>query len=249
MPTESVVARIEKQLEEAGLHAAVEQEGNVITLSGEVQSTGDREAAEEIAASVAPDKRIDNNLEVEMILPETAGHLTSDEPSLSDLPDTVADIEDMGAEIDPDLTDQNLLTDPHAAVGSPTGAPGESASDPVQEGDEVYFPPTDPVITIDRHGQAEVLGGFSPDSMDEIEVAPSASDGLPGDEALADAIRRELREDSATTDLQVDVLVRNGIARLRGRVPTLEDAENAEDVAGRVPGIEEVREELEVVGL
>lgn len=53
----------------------------------------------------------------------------------------------------------------------------------------------------------------------------------------------ELREDAATTDLRVDVLVWDGVVRLRGTVPTLEDADNAEAVAARVPG---VREELEV---
>ena len=37
-----------------------------------------------------------------------------------------------------------------------------------------------------------------------------------------------------------------GIARLRGLVQDLDDAENAEEVAARVPGVIEVREELDV---
>ena len=73
--------------------------------------------------------------------------------------------------------------------------------------------------------------------------------GRPGDEAIADAIRRELREDALTTDLTIRVTVRDGVAHLRGSVPSLDDAESAEEVAGRVPGVREVIEELDVAGL
>ena len=91
-----------------------------------------------------------------------------------------------------------------------------------------------------------MLGGFSASSMESVEVAPSASDNRLGDEAIEDAIRRELREDASTTDLNIQVLVRQGVARLRGTVADLDDAENAEAVASRVPGVREVVEELEV---
>ena len=37
----------------------------------------------------------------------------------------------------------------------------------------------------------------------------------------------------------------NGAVRLRETVPTRRDAENAEDVASRVPGVIEVRDETE----
>jgi len=84
--------------------------------------------------------------------------------------------------------------------------------------------------------------------MDSLEVAPSAEDGMPGDEAIADAIRRELREDAATTDLRIRVVVRQGIVRLLGKVPTLDDADNAESVAARVAGVRELIEELDVEG-
>jgi osmotically-inducible protein OsmY len=108
----------------------------------------------------------------------------------------------------------------------------------------VYTPPDDPVITTDAHGRAQVLGGFG--EVDDVPVERSAMDGRPGDEALADAIRRELREDAATTDLEIFVAVREGVAHLRGRVADMDDAENAEAVAARVPGVREVVEELEV---
>jgi BON domain len=122
------------------------------------------------------------------------------------------------------------------------------AEDPV-EPDPAYFPPTDPVIGTDRQGNVTVLGGFEPTSMSSVEVDPSAEDARPGDEALADAIRRELREDAATTDLDLEVQVERGVARLSGTVPSLEDAENAESVASRVPGIREVADETDVQGM
>lgn len=114
----------------------------------------------------------------------------------------------------------------------------------VEEGAD-SFPPTDPVVTTDPHGRTEVLGGFGEDALEETEVDRS-SDGRLGDEAIADAIRRELREDAATTDLPIQVFVRQGVAHLRGRVSGLEDADNAEAVASRVPGVRDVRDELTV---
>jgi hypothetical protein len=41
-------------------------------------------------------------------------------------------------------------------------------------------------------------------------------DGRPGDEAIADAVRRELREDATTTSLEAEVLVHAGGVHLRG---------------------------------
>lgn len=134
------------------------------------------------------------------------------------------------------------------ALGEEAGIEAPSAALAFEE-EPAGFAPIDPVVTTDERGRLEVLGGFSPDSMSEVEVEPSAEDRLPGDEALADAIRRELREDAATTDLRIGVAVRRGEAHLRGVVPTLEDADNAEAVAARVPGVLEVVEELDVPGI
>jgi osmotically-inducible protein OsmY len=63
---------------------------------------------------------------------------------------------------------------------------------------------------------------------------------------LAEAVERELREDAATTSLSIDVFVRRGIVHLRGWVPGLEDADDAEAVAARVPGVIDVVEEIDV---
>jgi len=80
------------------------------------------------------------------------------------------------------------------------------------------------------------------------EVEPSAEDIWAGDEALAEAIRREPREDASTSDLQIDVTVRHGVPYLRGRVSGLVDVENAEAGADRMPGVRDGVEELPVQG-
>ena len=56
---------IEKELEEqAGIYAVAESSGDEITLSGLIESEADRQKAHEIAASLAPGKRIIDNLEI-----------------------------------------------------------------------------------------------------------------------------------------------------------------------------------------
>lgn len=91
---------------------------------------------------------------------------------------------------------------------------------------EPYFPPTDPVI-----GEAPI---------DSLEP------GGQGDEALAERVRRELAQDASTTDLDLSVEVRDGVATLRGRVQDLADVDNALAVAGRVPNVVDVVDEIEV---
>ena len=72
--------------------------------------------------------------------------------------------------------------------------------------------------------------------------------GLLGDALVGAGEAYGACEDAATTDFEIDVLVRQGVVRLRGAVADLDDAANAESVAYRVPGVREVVEELEVGG-
>ena len=147
-------------------------------------------------------------------------------------------------DLEPSLTDQEILDDPMAASGG-----ADDLVDPVAEGDEVYVPPIDPVIATGAQGETRVLGGFSTDAGAQAPPRRSASDGQIGDEALVDAVLSALRHDAATADLVVDVTVEQGIVRRHGRVAGLEDVDNAEAVAGRVPGVVDVIEELHVVEL
>ena len=151
------------------------------------------------------------------------------------LPQGAADLRAADDQLEPDFA---------AERGQTTSLDGAGV-EPDENAESAYSPPNDPVIGTDRHGNVRVLGGFSNSSMDSIAVARS-SDGTLGDEAIAEAILRELREDAATTSLQIDVTVRNGVVRLHGRVADMSDSESAEEVAARVPGVVEVIEELTV---
>ncbi len=121
----------------------------------------------------------------------------------------------------------------------------EARDEEEAEGAEPYFAPTDPVLGGDGR---EVVGGLEETSMDSLDVDPSTIDEEPGDEALAEAVRRELQEDALTSHLDLDVQVRRGIAFLRGTADDLEDTDSAAEVASRVPGIRQVVEQLATRG-
>jgi osmotically-inducible protein OsmY len=242
---QSLTERIEQRIQrEAGLVVTVDQRDRVISLTGLVDSEEARQAAEDIARAAATSHWIENNLEVQEVFPFPASDLALPARTSEEEDDLVGEeIELLGGELEPDFTDEEPLHDPMAAIG-----PSSSMDDEVGEGDGVYVPPTDPVISLDEWGNPRVLGGFSPTSED-VEVGRSALDGAPGDEALRDAILTELHEEAATTAFDISVHVRNGIAYLRGRVADLDDAEAVEEVAHRVPGVKDVLEDLEVAGL
>ncbi len=122
---------------------------------------------------------------------------------------------------------------------------GESVSEA-----EPYFPPTDPPVKPDRSTDGvEMLGGFAK-TADDLDAATANLPGVPrGDDELHDAVVAALRADAATTDLALDVEVRDGVVLLRGSVASLEDVDLAESVAARIPGVQEVQEELEIEGM
>lgn len=176
--------------------------------------------------------------------PDRAGpgriEVIAEEPDLTTSPHSLGESDAVEADVEPSLIDQEILTDPMAAAGGQ-----DDSADPGADGDEVYVPPSDPVIASGPHAETRVLGGFSSDATDGGRPLRS-SDGQIGDEAIADAVRSALRHDAATTELRVDVAVEGGIVRLFGTVAGMEDVDNAEAVAGRVPGVVDVVEELQV---
>jgi osmotically-inducible protein OsmY len=216
-------------LDAAGLNVLVGQTNGVLVLTGVVGSAEARQAAEDIATAASPGLRIQNDLEIETELPVDVAAFQAGEPT-AEVAEDLDELAIANGELEPDFTDLPLESTP---VDSEAGA-------------EPTFAPTDPVIGMNQHGRAQILGGFGSDSMASIEVEASAEDTLPGDEALAEAVERALKEDAATTSLNVEVFVRRGILHLRGWVPGLEDADNAEAVAARVPGVVEVVDEIDV---
>ena len=243
MAEESRAAQIARAVREvAGLDVVVEDADGVITLEGVVDSERDSQAAEDIAADLAGDADIDNALEVQDLLPLSVDAFVSEQRS-AEIIERLPEAGEPEVELNPDFTDQELAHDPFAVSGSTDGVDdGEDAHD----GDHVYVPPTDPVSSTDGHGEAVVLGGFGITATDDVGTDVLVDDHGYGDEAISDAVRRELREDAATTDLEVRVVVRNGVVHLHGAVPDLVDADAAEEVASRVTGVREVREELDI---
>jgi len=238
---QALAARIKRQLQQQ-MHfdgaVAIGKDGAVY-LSGHVPSRRERQQALRVVHELSGGAPVQDDLFVERDLPDDRDPFAVDDLAEEPEAETVIGTLSPEAELGPDFTSQPLDTDDLNVVGA-------LDDEPDAEPDPVYFPPTDPVITEGPHGELEVAGGFEATSMDSEDVAPSVEDNRPGDEALVEAIQRELREDAATTDLRIHVVVTNGIARLYGHVPDLTDAENAEEVAGRVPGVREVIDLLDV---
>ena len=141
-----------------------------------------------------------------------------------------------------DRQDIDDIPDAEIEVGPPDN-PG--AIDPAEavEGAEPYFPPTDPVVRQGPDGETKIAGGFG---TGEVPTTPAraVTRDMPSDEALEDMIHRQLRLDASTAHLHLHVGVLQGVVRLQGTVDDEADADNALAVAGDVPGVVEVIDEL-----
>ncbi len=234
---EALLARLTTILEEAGFYLVAELRDGVVTLSGEIDSEENRQAALDIATALAEPRglRIDDDIDVMSVAPDQVGRAAEQVDDAFAYVDPDADPLAQfapGVEMEPDFTGDVGTTDPQEAAAEA----------------EPYFFPTDPVVRpASGDEQLEVLGGFGATSMDNL--AGAAGFDERNDDDISQAVLRELGEDALTSDLVIQVDTRNGVVRLRGEVPSLEDAENAEEVAGRVGGVQEVREELAVTGL
>jgi BON domain-containing protein len=141
-----------------------------------------------------------------------------DRQDIDDIPDSEIEIEPFNAPVE---------TDPTEAV----------------EEAEPYFPPTDPVVRVDEQGETRIAGGFG--TGEPLEHRPvAATEDVPSDEALEDLVHRALRLDASTAHLRLKVGVLQGVVRLQGLIEDEADAENALAVAGDVPGVVEVIDEL-----
>jgi hypothetical protein len=167
--------------------------------------------------------------------------------------------EDMDTLIDPSIGRERLSTNPDVLDLDDSwrieGEEPDFMDDPgttdiieaVEEA-EPYFPPTDPPLIGRSASRADVLSGFSATSLEEDE--PGEEDPLRvqgGDDEIAERVRYALATDGYTADLNIDVEVVDGTVYLSGQVRSLEDIEQAEQVAGSVEGVEEVEEDLEIV--
>ncbi len=233
-----LLAKLNEMLEAAGIFLVTELRDGLLMLSGEVDSVENRQAALDVATALAEPRgiRVDDSIDILPDSPDTA------------FEDDTADGSSAFRYIDPDRDDDNRVDAGFESEPDFTGDIGTTDSEEAAAEAIPYFPPTDPVIrqTDDRE-TLEVVGGFSATSMDDQVGGASFDDR--NDDDLNQAVMRELAEDSLTIDLDVQAATVNGVVVLRGVVDTLEDAENAEAVASRVPGVKEVREEITVTAL
>jgi hypothetical protein len=235
---EGVLSQMTAALEEVGIFVGAEVDGDVVVLSGEVDSDENRQAALDVARATVgrAGLRLVDAIDVMEITPdtpfETSPRLSTDQYWDTDAAGSAAQQTGGLLEIDPDFTDDIGTTDPQVAAAE--GVP--------------YMPPSDPVVRpSDDNEELEILNGFAAGAMDD----PDLANGPRNDDEIALDVRRALRNDASTTDLDglIAVAVRDGVVRLTGEVPTLEDAENAEAVAGIVAGVTEVREDLHIASM
>jgi hypothetical protein len=105
MDGESRAARIARAIKEvADLDVVVEEDEGVILLEGLVDSAEDRQAAEDIATDLADGMPIDNDLEIEGVLPVSVDAFQSEAPS-AELAESVEGLSDTEG-IDP--TDRTI---------------------------------------------------------------------------------------------------------------------------------------------
>lgn len=171
---------------------------------------------------------------------------------------------DTGAESDPDrgllveATEDDLFTDVDGLIDDPSEIAalrpdavsldeltdeelreGET-NDPIEatEEGEVWIPPTDPpVVPVEGDPDGIEVPGF--EELDEAEGSLNAE------------IREALRSDASTSGVadRLEIAVIGSTAVIRGVVDGIEDSDAIVDVASRVDGIDEVRDETEVAGL
>jgi hypothetical protein len=167
--------------------------------------------------------------------------------------------EDMDALVDPSIGREKLSTNPdvldlddswRVEGEEPDFMDDPGTSDIIESVEEAepYFPPTDPPLRTRDLDNAEVSGGFATTSLeepDEPRDVPLRVEG--GDDEIAARVLYTLRADAYTSDLNIHVEVRDGTAYLTGKVRSLEDVEQAEQIAGSVEGVEDVEEDLEII--
>lgn len=116
-----------------------------------------------------------------------------------------------------------------------------------------YVPPVDPPVipSFDDPQGIEIAAGFGSTGDDEPFDEDHQSELVPLGDDMDERVREALRADAATS-MYADFLVigsRGGTVVVRGEVDDIDDTDNITDVIGRVAGVEDVLDELEVRGV
>jgi hypothetical protein len=126
--------------------------------------------------------------------------------------------------------------------------------DPYVASDEglTYIPPTDPPIIVSDDPQGiEIAAGTGSSSLDEPYDEDHAGELLSVESELTARVREALENDAATSGLadRIRIATIGGTVVLRGTVDSIEDGDSLVEVASRVSGVDEVRDETDVPGL
>lgn len=238
---EHLISELTNTLASAGIYVNVELSDGVIMLSGEVDSPENREAVIDVATALGNRVGLTVDASIDLV------------PSSPDL--AFANRDDASEStfryLDPDRDDNSILDPGFEGDADFAGSIGTTDSELSVQEAIPYYPATDPVAaSTNRMNPNEGIGiavGLGASSMDITEYGEDDSD-IP-DDTIQERVLEALRADSMTTDLDVHVIVRNGVVHLGGEVETFDDAENAEAVAAEVDGVREVREEFHIMGL
>lgn len=164
----------------------------------------------------------------------------------------IREASDLNAEVEMDTPEDTSVVSLDSLEPDLSEDLGTTDAMEASEEGEPWFPPTDPVIVPQGNddGGARVLGGLGPANDEEFRAGDDEAEAaiVPDDELRLDVLEA-LATDALTSSLQIQVLAANGVVTLRGTVEHLLDAESAESVAGRVPGVLDVREELQIGSL
>jgi hypothetical protein len=145
-----------------------------------------------------------------------------------------------------DVTSLDALTDSELRSGETT--------DPlvaIEEG-EVWIPPSDPpTIPSDDPQGIEIAAGAGLSATDEPYDDSHRDEDLYVEGSLNARIREALENDGATSAIadRLRIAVVGSTAIIRGQVDGIEDSDAIIDVASRVDGIDDVRDETEFPGL
>ena len=158
--------------------------------------------------------------------------------------DSLETIASSGAGID--VASLDALTDSELRSGETT--------DPlvaIEEG-QVWVAPSDPpTVPSDDPQGIEIAAGPGVSAEDEPYDDSHRSGDLDVEGSMNARVREALRADAATSGLadRLQIAVVGSTAVIRGQVDGIEDTDAIVEVASRVDGIDDVRDETEVPGL
>ncbi|HSW07277.1 BON domain-containing protein [Aquabacterium sp.] len=80
----------------------------------------------------------------------------------------------------------------------------------------------------------------------DVTVAQATPVAQSADTAITSKVKAALMDDKRLATLQIDVSTTDGVVVLKGNLPSADTVQQAVQVAGAVPGVKTIRNELKV---